>query len=408
MTLLPANNPTAQAVDSVLIYIFGLSLLLLLGITVVTIYFVIRYHRSRHPEPTSNVDHSLVLESVWTILPTLIVLTMFWYGWTNYVGLTEVPDGAMEVKGTARMWSWQFEYEDGRRESRLYVPVDTPVMVRLHSVDVLHSFFVPAFRIKKDTVPGMETFVWFQAPEPGSYDIFCAEYCGAGHADMLTTIEVLSADDYRAWLAAGQAPAGEHRGLVVMQEQGCLGCHSTDGSDGIGPSLFELAGASRQVEVEGQTREITVDDAYLARAIRDANAEVVSGFAPMMPSYNEETISAEDLQAVVDYLMGRDDPAAGQQQLDGGKLLEVNGCLGCHSTDGSQSVGPTFAGIGARSVTLMRDGEDITQKVDADYLRRALLQPGADIVKGYPDIMPPSDYLEDAEIDAIINHLLQQ
>lgn len=406
MTQLPANNPTAQAVDSVLIYIFGLSLLLILGITVVTIWFVIRYHRSRQPEPIPSPDHSLVLESIWTILPTLIVLTMFWYGWVNYVGLTEVPDGAMEVKGTARMWSWQFEYEDGRRESRLYVPVDTPVMVRLHSVDVLHSFFAPAFRVKKDTVPGMETFVWFQAPEPGSYDIFCAEYCGTGHADMITTIEALSAEDFAAWVAAGQTPSGEHRGLVVIQEQGCTGCHSLDGSDGIGPTLFELAGEPRQVEISGQTTNVVIDDDYLIRAIRDANHEVVQGYPAIMPSYNEAAISVEDLRAVVDYLMGRDNTIS--PQLDGARLLEINGCLGCHSNDGSRSVGPTFKDIGSRDVTLIRNGEEVTQQVDADYLRRALLEPSIEIVKGYPDIMPPSDYLSEEEIDTMTRHLLKQ
>ena len=171
MTLL--NNPTARAVDHTLIYIFGFSLLLLLGITLVTIYFVVKYRRSKYPEPTSDAHGSLVLETIWTVLPIIIVMTMFWYGWTNYIGLTKVPDNAIEVKATARMWSWQFEYADGRRSNKLYVPVGRPVMVKLHSVDVLHSFFAPAFRIKKDTVPGMETYVWFTATEPGSYNVMC-------------------------------------------------------------------------------------------------------------------------------------------------------------------------------------------------------------------------------------------
>lgn len=406
MTLYPANNPTAQAVDSVMIYIFGLSLLLLIGITIVTIYFVIRYHRSRHPEPTSQVDHSFVLETLWTVLPTLIVLTMFWYGWVNYVGLTEVPDDAIEVKATARMWSWQFEYEDGRRESRLYVPVDTPVKVRLYSADVLHSFFVPAFRVKKDTVPGIETYVWFQAPAPGSYDIFCAEYCGAGHADMTTTVEALSAEDYAAWLANEGSDSGKHRGLTVMEEQGCLGCHSLDGSAGIGPTLFELAGEPRRVEIGAETTEVIIDEAYLIRAIREAAYEIVEGYPAMMPSYDESSINAADLQAVVDYLLGRPDPTASQIDVD--QLLDINGCLGCHSTDGSSSIGPTFKGIGTRQVTLVRDGEEFTQTIDAEYLYRALLEPDAEIVKDYPAIMPAADQFSQEELDAIVEHLLQQ
>ncbi|MDA3903595.1 MAG: cytochrome c oxidase subunit II, partial [Desulfuromusa sp.] len=154
------NNPTAQAVDNVLIYIFGFSLILLLGITVVTIYFVVKYRRSKYPEPTSQVEGSWLLEITWTVLPIIIVMTMFWYGWTNYVGLREVPEGALEVSATARMWSWQFEYPDGRKESKLYVPVNTPIKVQLHSVDVIHSFFVPAFRIKRDTVPKIDSYVW--------------------------------------------------------------------------------------------------------------------------------------------------------------------------------------------------------------------------------------------------------
>ena len=405
MTLLPADNPTAQLVDGVMIYIFGLSLLLLLGITIVTIYFVIKYRRSRYPEPTSDVDHNIVLETVWTVLPTLIVLTMFWYGWINYVGLTEVPEGAMEVKATARMWSWQFEYEDGRRETRMYVPANTPVKVRLHATDVIHSFFVPAFRVKKDMVPGLETFVWFQAPKPGSYDIFCTEYCGVGHADMITTVEVLSAEDFAAWLVADAPP--EHRGQVVMREQGCIGCHSLDGTPGIGPSLFELAGSPRQVEIDGQIREITIDDDYLIRAIRDANYEVVVGYPPMMPSYDETTLNNEDLEALVDYMMDRPDTTTAPV-FDGARLIEINGCIGCHSLDGSRSIGPTFKGISTRDITFIRDGQEFTQKADADYMMRALVDPSVEIVKGYPDIMPPTDYLSPEELDAIVDHLLQQ
>ncbi|MBW6508465.1 MAG: cytochrome c oxidase subunit II [Desulfuromonadales bacterium] len=403
--MLPTDNPTAQLVDGVMIYIFGLSLLLLLGITIVTIYFVVKYRRSRHPEPTSDVDHNIVLEAVWTVLPTLIVLTMFWYGWVNYVGLTEVPEDAIEVKATARMWSWQFEYEDGRRENRLYVPANTPVKVRLQSTDVIHSFFVPAFRIKKDMVPGLETYVWFEAPKPGSYDIFCTEYCGVGHADMVTTIEALSAEDYAAWLVADAPP--EHRGLVVMREQGCIGCHSVDGTTGIGPSLFELAGSPRRVEIDGQTTEITIDDDYLVRAIRHADYEVVQGYPAMMPSYDEATLNQEDLQALVDYMMDRPDTTTAPV-FDGARLIEINGCIGCHSTDGSRSIGPTFQGIGSRDITFIRDGQEFTQKADADYLLRALVDPGSDMVKGYPDIMPPMDYLSPEELDAIVDHLLQQ
>ncbi|SDZ82290.1 cytochrome c oxidase subunit 2 [Desulfuromusa kysingii] len=397
------NNPTAQAVDNVLIYIFGFSLLLLLGITVVTIYFVVKYRRSKCPEPTSQVEGSWLLETIWTVLPIIIVMTMFWYGWSNYVGLREIPADAMEVKATARMWSWQFEYPDGRKETKLYVPVNKPVKVLLYSTDVLHSFFVPAFRIKRDTVPNMESYVWFQAPETGSYDIFCAEYCGVGHADMTTSVEVLSEEDYAQWASSATVSA-DPRGLIVLNEQGCIGCHSLDGTENIGPSLFELAGNPREIEKDGKTIEIIIDEAYLQRAIRDPDAEITKGFDPMMPAYDEEAINNEDLQAVVDYLLGK----VAEEEPDGDRLMVENGCIGCHSLDGSESIAPTFKGIGQREVTIERDGQSVTIKVDAEYLRRALLDPNAEIVKGFAPMMPAADYLSAEEIDAIIKRLLQE
>jgi len=399
------NNPTAQAVDNVLIYIFGFSLLLLLGITVVTIYFVIKYRRSKYPEPTSQVEGSWLLEITWTVLPTIIVMTMFWYGWTNYVGLRAVPEGALQVNATARMWSWQFEYPNGRKERKLYVPVNTPIKVQLHSVDVIHSFFLPAFRIKRDIVPKIDSYVWFQAPETGSFDIFCAEYCGVGHADMITSVEVLSKEEYAQWDQPIE-PTGDPRGLIVLDEQGCTGCHSLDDSDEIGPSLFELAGKPRKVTADGKSMELVIDEEYLKRSIREPEAELVEGFDPMMPPYDEETMNKEDLQAVVDYLLGK--AVAAKVAPPGSQLIDENGCIGCHSTDGSSGIAPTFKGIGQREVTIERDGKEITVKVDAEYLRRALLNPNADLVKGYAPIMPSADYLSPEEIDTIIQHLLQQ
>ena len=400
------TNPTAQAVDSVLIYIFGFSLLLLVGITVATLYFVVKYRRSKYPEPTSHAHSSFWLEALWTLLPTLIVLTMFWYGWTNYLGLRNVPEGAMEVKATARMWSWQFEYPDGRKERKLYVPVGRPVKVNMTSVDVLHSFFVPAFRIKRDTLPGVESYVWFTATEPGSYDIFCAEFCGTGHAAMITSVEALSEADYAAWLIPAEA-SGEPRGLIVINEQGCTGCHSLDGSAGIAPSLFQLAGQPRKVIIEGQTKQLTIDADYLRRAIREPELEMVEGFDPMMPVYDTDTISEADLQAVIDYLLGKAVKAA-PPKLDGKQLLEDYGCLGCHSNDGSEMVGPSFKGISQREVRIDRDGTNELIKVDRDYLIRAIKQPSADIVENYPPIMPAGDYLSDAEIEAMAEYLLEQ
>lgn len=392
----PLANPTAQAVDNVLIYIFGFSLLLLLGITVATIYLVVKYRRSKYPEPTSECHGNMWLEAVWTILPTMIVLTMFWYGWTNYTGLREVPEDALEVTATARMWSWQFEYPDGRRTNKLYVPINKPIKVYLKSMDVLHSFFAPAFRVKRDAVPGIDTYVWFEATEPGSYDVFCAEYCGVGHADMTTSIEALNEADYATWLHPAE-PSEESRGLTVLNELGCTGCHSLDGSTGIGPSLSRLS-----AHEGGQP----FDAEHIRRSIRDPGSEISPGYDPIMPEYGEDQLSEQDLQAIIDYLLGKQQEG-NDSKFDGHELLENNGCIGCHSTDGSESIAPTFKGIAGRKVTVVRDGQEVTINVDIDYLRRALRKPNAELVKGFPGIMPSADYLTDAEIEAIIQHLLQ-
>jgi cytochrome c oxidase subunit 2 len=299
----PLSNPTAQAVDNVLIYIFGFSLILLLGITAVAIYFVIRYRRSTNPQPTSQVHGNLWLETLWTLLPTLIVLTMFWYGWVNYVGLREVPDNALQVKATARMWSWQFEYPDGRRENKLYVPVGRPVKVDLISVDVLHNFFAPAFRIKRDAVPGMETYLWFTATEAGSYDVFCAEYCGLGHSAMITTIEALDQADYAAWAQPAETPqpTAEPHGLTILKEQGCTGCHSLDGSPLVGPSFKGLAGRTTRLDRDGTIEEVEADADYIRRSLLQPKADIVEGYPPIMPAADD--LSAEEIEAIVDYLL---------------------------------------------------------------------------------------------------------
>jgi cytochrome c oxidase subunit 2 len=393
----PQINPTAQGVDAVLIYIFGVSLLLLVGITVATIYFVIKYRRSKCPEPTSDAHSSFWLEAVWTLLPTLIVLTMFWYGWTNYIGLREVPAGALEVQAVGRMWSWQFHYQNGRTSGKLYVPAGQPVKVSITSKDVIHSFFMPAFRIKRDAVPGMESYVWFQAPEVGSYDIFCAEYCGTGHADMITTTEVMAPDDFTNWLndtTAGKVP----RGRLLLEEHGCLGCHSLDGQAGIGPSLRNL---------QDHEATISLDPDHLARAIRNPSIEVAPGYEPIMPAFGEDQINEADLQAIIDYLQtAQDDP--GTAQPDPRELLENNGCLGCHSTDGSPRVGPSFKGLKGRTIEVRRGDKKVQITIDAEYLRRAIKDPSYEIVEDYPAIMPKNDHLSDAEVEAIVNELLQE
>lgn len=291
---------TTEAIDPVFTFIFAACLVLLVGITVVTALFVIRYHRSRAPEPTSQVEGNIWLEIIWVVLPSLLVLAMFYYGWAGYLALRNVPEGAMEVTATARMWSWTFTYSDGRTSPKLYVPVGKPVKVLLVSNDVLHGFYLPAFRVKRDVVPGMKNYAWFVATKAGSYDLFCSAYCGTGHSAMITTVEALPEAEFAAWLKL-EATEEESPGQKLLEAHGCLGCHSLDGSPKIGPTLQGIWGRSVTVLTGEAERSLTVDAAYLRRSLLEPNADVVKGFPPVMPA---AALKKEEIEQIVAYLKG--------------------------------------------------------------------------------------------------------
>ncbi|MBW2658602.1 MAG: cytochrome c oxidase subunit II [Deltaproteobacteria bacterium] len=193
-------NPV-QGVDQAFWYILSISLFLLFAITVVMIYFVIKYRRSKNPV-AADIRDNYLLEIIWTIVPTLIALSMFYVGWTSYIGLRSVPDGALEIDVAGQMFSWLFVYEnDKETENELVVPVGEAVKLNITSLDVVHSFYIPAFRIKVDAVKGMETYAWFNADKIGEYDIQCTEYCGTGHSSMLAKLRIVPRAEYIKWLA---------------------------------------------------------------------------------------------------------------------------------------------------------------------------------------------------------------
>ena len=191
-----------ESVDSVFLLSIIISVFFLVLITVMMISFVIKYSRKRNPKAV-NVHSNTMLEVIWTIIPTILVLILFWYGWVGYKEMVDIPEDAMPVEVTARMWQWQFKYETGKVADSLFVPVNTAVKLALISNDVNHAFFVPEFRIKKDILPGRDRAVWFIANNIEVYDIFCAEYCGLNHSAMLSKVVVMSEADFENWLNAG-------------------------------------------------------------------------------------------------------------------------------------------------------------------------------------------------------------
>jgi cytochrome c oxidase subunit 2 len=305
---------TTEAVNTAFYLLLALAVSMLILVTVLMVVFTVKYRRKRHPEAAQVEGHTL-LEIVWTVVPTILALGMFYLGWTGYKYMRDVPDNALQVKATGRMWSWEFEYANGKKSTELYVPQGVPVKVNLRSADVLHSFYMPAFRVKQDVVPGLDTYVWFQPVDTGTYDIFCAEYCGQRHSYMLSKVVVIPKDRYTSWVnkdvtvapppaAAGETEEQRTAELVAAGERlsklkGCLACHSTDGSRLVGPSYKGLFGSTATVVTDGKTRQVAVDEAYLRRSLLDPMADVVEGYPPVMPKLE---MTDEEVNAIVAYL----------------------------------------------------------------------------------------------------------
>src|SRR4030042_3191454 len=203
---------SGEVVDQVFFYILAITIFLFGLITFLMVYFVIRYRKKRNPQP-ADLHENIWLEIIWTAVPTLLVLTMFYYGLTGFNFLKKAPAGAMKVKVVARQWSWLFEYENGMKSIELKVPLGKPVQLSLTSEDVIHGFYAPAFRIKQDVVPGMVNYLWFQPTEVGAFDVFCSQYCGLQHAKMQTKIVVLSEEEFNRWYQ------GKGEGVEIAKEK---------------------------------------------------------------------------------------------------------------------------------------------------------------------------------------------
>ena len=291
-----------EGVDNAFVVILGISLFFLIAITITMIWFVIKFSRKKNPK-ARNVKEDIRLEVLWTVIPTILVLIMFYYGWVGYKGMREFPDDAMHVKATGRMWSWSFEYDNGKVSPTLKVPVNKAVVLDLYSPDVLHSLYIPAFRIKEDVVPGVNNKMWFEAYEIGEYDILCAEYCGERHSFMLSKVEVMGEESYNEWYGEDLSGADPiEAGLQVLLANGCTACHSLNGTRLVGPSFKGLYGATKEVLLEdGTKKSLTADEEYITRSIYEPSVEVVESYPKVMISY-KKTINEEQLKQINAYL----------------------------------------------------------------------------------------------------------
>ncbi len=311
------SNPA----DDTFFFILGISLTLLALNTAVMIYFVFRYSRKRHPQ-AEEVKENTPLEIIWTVMPTLLVLAIFFVGWKGFVYMRTAPPDAMVVKVIARQWSWTFDYTNGRESNILYVPVRKPVKLLITSADVLHSLYIPAYRIKEDAVPGMETHLWFLPDETGSYDLFCTEYCGVSHSAMITTVKVMTQQDFDDWYAGRNEEATEaktampggkerknkheaeplaHEGAELFGTKGCTACHTADGTPKIGPTLKGLLGKKETVIRNGQERMLAVDEAFIKQTLLQPELDRVKGFPPIMPS-QKGLLTDRQIDTLIEYI----------------------------------------------------------------------------------------------------------
>ena len=301
-TLFNQGSNLAGAVDRAFIFIFSISFIFTIGIVVLMIYILIHFSRKKNKNP-QQFSGNTKLEIIWTILPLIIVLMMFYYGWVGFAPMRQVPADAMQVKVIGKMWNWDFDYGNGKVSKELVLPFQKDVKLNLVSVDVNHSFFIPAFRVKEDVIPGYNNYMWFKPIMKGTFDIYCAEYCGLAHSAMLAKVVIVDSLEFKKWLAdlkvTGNLP--EHPGLVLIKANACSTCHSLDGSKVIGPSFKGLYGRKTIVLTDAGEKEIEATDEYIKKSIVDPNSEVVKGFPKgLMQSYKDK-ITAEDLDKIVDY-----------------------------------------------------------------------------------------------------------
>jgi cytochrome c oxidase subunit II len=293
---------TAADIDWLYMFMVWMSVICSAAIFAAMVYFVWKYKapgRKQNVIAEPSSDHSTTLELAWSIAPLFVVIALFVWGFQGFVNLRTPPKGAMEVQVTGQKWKWLFEYPHGA-EDVLHVPVDRPVRVVIHSVDVLHSLYIPNFRVKMDAVPGRYTDLWFQATKAGDYPIFCAEYCGTSHSDMITRVIVHEPGGYEKWLDEMKRKAEDmplpDLGKMVYDKQGCAVCHSTDGTPRIGPTWKGLFGKTESF-VDGSSA--TADENYLRQSITDPTAKVVQGFPPSMPLTK---LSDRQITGVIEYI----------------------------------------------------------------------------------------------------------
>ena len=290
-----------EEVDWVFKLLYGISFFFLILITGTMIYFIIRYNRKKHPKAVQVKDNT-ALEITWIILPIILVLLLFYFGYSAFQPMIWVPKDAMKVKVIGRMWNWSFVYPGNKIADTLVLPLYKPVKLDLVSQDVIHGFSIPAFRVKEDVVPGKGNYMWFTPQQTGDFEIFCTAYCGVRHSYMGTKVRVVTPREYDRWLAGLKVASAEPEGLLILKKNACTGCHSLDGTKLVSVTFKSLYGKTETVVTNGTERKVKVDDEYIISSIYDPDQDVASGYSKgVMKSY-KGIIKEDETQKIIEYL----------------------------------------------------------------------------------------------------------
>lgn len=295
-----AASTFAPQVDALYMFLVLLTLFFTVAIYFAVLFFALKYRRTPENQQGVHIHGNNLLEIIWSVIPLGIVMIIFVWGAVLFLRGIHSPEGALEITGVPKQWMWKFQHPQGKREiNQLHVPVGKPVKMIMTSEDVIHSFYVPAFRVKQDVLPNRYSSVSFEPTKPGTYHLFCAEYCGTSHSQMIGSVVVMEPADYQAWLA-GTAGAGTplsqaELGQKVFQQLNCQSCHSDPLR---APALEGLLGKAVELE-EG--RIVTADRNYIRESLMNPNAKIVRGFQPIMPTYSGQ-ITEEEIMQLISYL----------------------------------------------------------------------------------------------------------